>query len=207
MDERPEGELPPSLELRVLAIGLEALEPAPGDRVAVLCERSGYLAAILSRLVGEEGRVLVMRHAAPVGVRRAAGGDEDETSAGVDDREGFLGGPESASPAAPKALAALGNVEVRDADPARPLRLEGTFDAVWIGAAIPRVPAAVTERVSESDGRVIAFVGPRFRAQDLVSVTRHGKELVERRVARVRVPVLAGAGGWLRAPVVARAAE
>jgi protein-L-isoaspartate O-methyltransferase len=180
-DERPEGELWPSLELRVIAIGLEALEPAPGDRVALLCERSGYLAAVLSPLVGEEGRVLVMRH--------------DE--------------PEDMPDDAWERLLAPGNVELREADPARPLRLEGTWDGVWISAAIPRVPTWVSDRVDESDGRVIAFVGPRFRPQDLVSVTRHGKELVERRVARLRIPVLAGAGGWLRAPVTgtARAAE
>jgi radical SAM superfamily enzyme YgiQ (UPF0313 family)/protein-L-isoaspartate O-methyltransferase len=180
-EERPEGELWPSLELRVIAIGLEALEPAPGDRVAVLCERSGYLAAVLSRLVGEQGQVLVMRH------------------------EELAEAPEGAR----ERLAALGNVEVRIADLARPLRLEGVWDGVWIGAAIPRVPRELREQLNESDGRAIAFIGPRFRPQDLVSLTRHGEELVERRVARLRVPVLAGVGGWLRAPVVgsARAAE
>lgn len=180
-DEPPEGELWPSLELRMIAIGLEALEPAPGDRVAVLCERSGYVAAVLSQLVGEEGHVLVMCHAAPAGA------------------------PEQAR----EQLVALGNVEVCQAQLAQPLRLEGVWDGVWIGAAIPRVPAGVTEHVNESDGRVIAFVGPRFRPQDLVSLTRHGTALVERRVARMKVPVLAGAGGWLRTPASgsARAAE
>lgn len=181
MDERPEGELWPSLELRVLAIGLEALEPAPGDRVVLLGERSGYLAAVLSRLVGESGRVRVMRH------------------------EAVVGAPDGAW----ERLAELGNVEVEAAEVARPLRFEGVWDGVWISAAIPRVPAGLREQLSESDGRAIAFVGPRFRPQDLVSLTRHGSELVERRVARVKVPVLAGAGGWLRVPVVgsARAAE
>lgn len=181
MDERPEGELWPSLELRVLAIGLEALEPAPGDRVALLGERSGYLAAVLSRLVGESGRVRVMRH------------------------DALDGAPQGAW----ERLVGLGNVEVEAAERARPLRLEGVWDGVWISAAIPRVPAGLVEQLNENDGRAIAFVGPRFRPQDLVSLTRHGSELVERRVARVKVPVLAGAGGWLRAPVVgsARAAE
>lgn len=173
--ERPEGELWPSLELRVLALGLEALEPAPGDRVAVLCERSGYVAAILSRLVGEDGRVVVMRHEAVVGAPAGAW----------------------------EGLEALGNVEARPAELAAPLRLEGVFDGVWIGAAIPRVPAATTEHVREAGGRIIACVGPRFRPQDLVSLTRHDGELVERRVARVRAPVLRGAGGWLRAPAKA----
>jgi anaerobic magnesium-protoporphyrin IX monomethyl ester cyclase len=180
-DERPEGELWPSLELRVIAIGLEALEPAPGDRVVLACERTGYLAAVLSRLVREDGRVRVLRH------------------------EAVNGAPEGAW----ERLAALGNVEVREADVAHPLRLEEVWDGVWIGAAIPRVPGGLLEALNESDGRAIAFVGPRFRPQDLVALTRHDSELVERRVARVKVPVLAGAGGWLRAPAVgpARAAE
>lgn len=180
-DERAEGELWPSLELRVIAIGLEALEPAPGDRVAVLCERSGYVAAVLSQLVGESGRVLVMRHEAP----------------------------EGAPPQAAASLAGLGNVELRAADLGQPLRLDGVFDGVWIGAAIPRAPAQLIEHLQEAGGRAIAFLGPRFRPQDLVSLTRHEHELVERRVARLRVPVLAGAGGWIPARPTgpARAAE
>lgn len=175
-DERPEGEPWPALELRVIAIGLEALEPALRDRVAVLCERSGYLSAVLSRLVGEHGHVLAMRH--------------EHEGEGV-------------------GLAGLANVEVRAADPQQPLRLAGAFDGVWIGAAIPRVPAGLLEHLHDGGGRAIAFVGPRFRPQDLVSLTWHGDELTERRVARLRVPVLAGAGGWLRSPPVgpARAAE
>ena len=179
-DERAEGELWPSLEMRVLALGLEALEPALRDRVAVLCERSGYPSAVLSRLVGEHGHVLAMRDARP---GEGAG------------------------------LVGVANVEVRAIDRARPLRLPpgpaGGFDGVWIGAAIPQVPARLFEHLQDGGGRAIAFVGPRFRPQDLVSLTRHGDELVERRVARLRVPVLAGAGGWLRAapPGSARAAE
>lgn len=180
-EARAEGELWPSLELRVIAIGLEALEPAPGDRVAVLCERSGYVAAVLSRLVGDEGRVQVMRHEAPDG----------------------------APPQAEPSLASLGNVELCAADLEQPLRLDGVFDGVWIGAAIPCVPSGLVAHLQRGGGRTIAFVGPRFRPQDLVSLTRHGDELVERRVARLQVPVLAGAGGWLRvrAKGPARAAQ
>ncbi|MCX4239469.1 B12-binding domain-containing radical SAM protein [Paraliomyxa miuraensis] len=175
-DERAEGELWPSLEMRVIAIGLEALEPALRDRVAVLGERSGYLSAVLSQLVGERGHVLAMRY------------EVQGEGAGLE---------------------GLGNVEARAIDPRRPLLLEGAFDGVWIGAAIPRVPRGLVENLNEGGGRAIAFVGPRFRPQDLVSLTRHDDELVERRVARLRVPVLVGAGGWLRTPPVgpARAAE
>jgi protein-L-isoaspartate O-methyltransferase len=71
---------------------------------------------------------------------------------------------------------------------------------MWIGAALPRVPRGLVQHLVDPDGRAIAFVGPRFRPQDLVSLTRHGDELEERRVARVQVPVLAGPGGWVAAP-------
>src|SRR5690606_17357990 len=126
-DERAEGELWPSLEMRVLALGLEALEPALRDRVAVLCERSGYPSAVLSRLVGEHGHVLAMRDARP---GEGAG------------------------------LVGVANVEVRAIDRARPLRLPpgpaGGFDGVWIGAAIPQVPARLFEHLQDGGGRAIA---------------------------------------------------
>ncbi|MCA9708563.1 MAG: radical SAM protein, partial [Myxococcales bacterium] len=167
-DEQAEGEPWPSLPMRAVALGLEALEPALRDRVAVLCERSGYLAAVLAELVGEHGHVRVMQ--------------------------------QDAEPHEGQGLRGLAHVEVLPADPARPLRLEGTFDGVWIGAALPRRPAWITSHLREHGGRAIAFVGPRFRPQDLVALTRHGDALVERPVARLKVPVLVGAGGWLVAP-------
>lgn len=79
------------------------------------------------------------------------------------------------------------------------LALEGTWDGAWIGAALPRVPHGVASHLVDPGGRLITFVGPRFRAQDLVALTRHGDALEERRVARVAVPVLAGPGGWIAA--------
>jgi len=78
--------------------------------------------------------------------------------------------------------------------------VSGRWDGIWIGAAIPRVPRGLIELVEDPDGRVIAFVGPRFAPQDLLALTRHGERWSERTVARVRVPILAGPGGWLSAP-------
>ncbi|MDG1482557.1 MAG: radical SAM protein, partial [Myxococcota bacterium] len=54
-----EGLLPVSLGIDVLATGLEALEPEPGQVVADLTGRSAYVGALLSRLVGPSGRVIV----------------------------------------------------------------------------------------------------------------------------------------------------
>jgi anaerobic magnesium-protoporphyrin IX monomethyl ester cyclase len=164
-----EGELPVTLGIRTIAIGIEALEPAMGDRLVDVTARSGYVCALLARLVGPRGTVL--------GVHP---GDASFASLG-------------------RSLAAFENCEVTVSDGA-PLAVGGQFDGMWIGAAIPRVGDEVLRHLVNPDGRAIAFVGPRFRPQDLVSVTRRGETHDERRVARVRVPVLAGPGGWLRAP-------
>ena len=167
-----EGDLPVALSLRTYAMGLEALEPALGDRVVDATARSGYLPALLSRLVGARGEVLA--------IHPAGGGPED-------------------LPRFSKSLEPYTNVMVARAESAG-LALEGTWDGAWIGAALPRVPHGVARHLVDPGGRLIAFVGPRFRPQDLVALTRHGERLEERRVARVAVPVLAGPGGWIAAP-------
>ncbi|MFT4975603.1 MAG: radical SAM superfamily enzyme YgiQ (UPF0313 family) [Myxococcota bacterium] len=53
-----EGLLPVSVDIQTLALGLEALEPEQGHTVADLTARSGYVAAVLSHLVGDRGRVI-----------------------------------------------------------------------------------------------------------------------------------------------------
>jgi len=200
LESPPEGQRWPSLPTRVLAIGLEALEPALRDHVAVLGDRSGYLAAILAELVGERGRVLSMR----------LGPDLSAPAAGLHEGSGMPAAGAHADPqACVEARSTGAPVDVRRADPAVPLRLEGSFDGIVITAALPWRPAWLRDHLHDGGGRAIAFIGPRFRPQDLVSLTRHGDALVERPVARVKVPVLVGAGGWLRAhdPGPARAAE
>lgn len=164
-----EGELATALSIRTYAMGLEAMEPALGDRVVDVTARSSYLAALLSHLVGDRGLVLAIHP-------------------GRGEFDSFR-----------KSLEAYENVEITRADVGG-IAIEGKWDGVWIGAALPRVPHGVREHLADPDGRLITFVGPRFRPQDLVALTRHGDRLEERRVARVKVPVLAGPGGWIAAP-------
>lgn len=177
-DELPavaaEGTLPAALPLRHVAIGLEALEPARGDQLADATARTGWLAAVMAELAGERGRVLAIHH-------------EHEGT------PGFLASLEDRE-----------RVEVLVVPPHAGLALEGTFDGVWIGAAIPQAPASLRDHLMDPGGRAVAFVGPRFRRQDLVALTRHGDALAERPVARLAVPVLAGRGGWIAAAPAGR---
>ncbi len=147
----PEGALGPGLGISLLARGLQALAPQPGEHAADLCAGSGYVGALLEALVGPEGRV---------------------------DRFG------------PEAGAAR-------------LRPEGRWDALWIGAALPRVPASLLPRLKEG-GRAFLGVGPRFRPQDLLLLRREGEALTERALGRARLPVLGGLDGWVPAPSAAR---
>jgi anaerobic magnesium-protoporphyrin IX monomethyl ester cyclase len=52
-----EGELPASLGLGTLVVGLQALAPSAGERAVDLTARSGHLAALLAELVGPRGEV------------------------------------------------------------------------------------------------------------------------------------------------------
>jgi hypothetical protein len=145
-------------------MGLEALEPERGSTVADLTARSGYVAALLKHLVGEEGRVIAVR-------------------------------PPGSGP--------LDGIEVQERNPQHVLVQDAVFDRLWVGVTLPRFPKRLVQNLAEG-GRAVTVLGPRFRPQDLVVLTRHGDAVRERIIARVRVPVYGGQGGWLpSAPAVA----
>jgi radical SAM superfamily enzyme YgiQ (UPF0313 family)/protein-L-isoaspartate O-methyltransferase len=170
----PEGLLPVALPFRVLAMGLEALEPHDGAVVVDAAARSGYVAAVLAHLVGPNGRVLALRP----------------------------------QPGHCWSRVPAPQVEAIDVPPAQLLAhlrsLDARFDRIWFGATLPRLPAFVGERLAPG-GRIVTSLGPRFRPQDLVVRTRAdapdaSPDLEERVVARVRVPVYGGSGGWIASP-------
>ena len=76
----------------------------------------------------------------------------------------------------------------------------GPWDALWLGAALPRVPGPLMEGLRSDGGRGVCFLGPRFAAQDLVLLARDGGGLPPRVLARTRVPVLGGPWGWVPWP-------
>ena len=73
------------------------------------------------------------------------------------------------------------------------------LDRVWVGAALPRFPRALRRQIADH-GRAVAFLGPRYRAQDLVVLAKGESGWEERRAARMKVPILAGPDGWIKTP-------
>jgi radical SAM superfamily enzyme YgiQ (UPF0313 family)/protein-L-isoaspartate O-methyltransferase len=160
----------PWLPVGTIAMALEALEPAPGDRAVELAAANGYVAALLASLVTERGEVLALTTLAGADGRRLA-----------------------------RSLRPWANVSVRRADgtggvpgASRP------FDRAFLGGAVPQIAKGWRETLRDPEGRLVAFVGPRFRAQDLVALVRRGDDLEERVVTRAQVPILAGRSGWVR---------
>ena len=160
----------PWLPLKIYAMGLEALEPQPGDRVAYLASSGPYLAAVLRALVGPEGEVSCV----PAGGWRARRHHHSK-------------------------LGALGDILILKGRPSTDDGLQGDYDGIWIDGALPKLPPAIARRLCPAGGRAVAFLGPRFRPQDFVCLVRSKDGLAERRLARVRVPVLAGPAGWVAA--------
>lgn len=82
-------------------------------------------------------------------------------------------------------------------DPTTGKRLKGEFDILWIGGSMPRLPVPIKKLLREPGGRVVTFLGPRFRPQDMVCVERRNDEYQERIVSQFLVPELRGTHGWL----------
>lgn len=173
-----EGAPPEWVGIDTCAVAFEAINPGPGDRVADLLSNRGYVAALFSEMVGPSGEVVAVRPGSWVG------------SFGLK-----------------AAMRSRDNVSVTSGTATTDRGLEGTFDAIWLGGAVPRVPGSFEERLSDPEGRMATFVGPRFREQDLVCINRRDGETTERVLGRVQAPVLAGPNGWLDVPRTTVAAE
>lgn len=162
-----EGKTPPWVPFWSLAVGLEALGVCAGDQMADLAAANGYVASILAELVGEEGQIVALH----------PGGLLSTTKLRV-------------------RLAQYNQVKVKSGN-ALDANLNGEWEGLWLGAALPRCPSWVKTRLVAPEGRLVTFIGPRFRPQDLVCLTHRDDELHERILGRARVGVLAGRGGWV----------
>ncbi|MGC4118990.1 MAG: radical SAM protein [Myxococcales bacterium] len=69
------------------------------------------------------------------------------------------------------------------------------LDLLWLGEALPRFPNDCAQLLKEG-GRCVTILGPRFRKQDLVCLTKVGGQLRERVLAKVVAPSHVGRWGW-----------
>ena len=170
------------LPLRVIAMGLEALEPAAGDYAVDLAATHGYVAALMAHLVGEQGAITALHP-----------------------------GDRSSAEALGRQLVPYPTVTVVRGEPTTGAGLPTSgetraVDRLWLGGALPRFPRPLRNLLVEG-GRAIMALGPRFGRQDLVCLVRQRPgtadrteaKPLERIITSVRLPVLAGPAGWLAA--------
>ena len=94
------------------------------------------------------------------------------------------------------------SVRAREVSLDRLLTLPEAVDRMFLGPALPRFPRFLADRL-KGGGRAVASLGPRFRGQLLTRVVPAQGGVDRQALARVKVPVLAGPGGWISRPVAA----
>ncbi len=94
------------------------------------------------------------------------------------------------------ARAGITNVHIRHADGTRGWAREAPFDAILVSAGAPHVPEDLLTQLAIG-GRMVVPVGATQRAQELVRVTRTGKDSYQtEELADVRFVPLIGEKGW-----------
>lgn len=128
-----------------IAVMLELLEPKKGQKILEVGAGSGYVLALLSEIVGKEGKV--------IGIERI---------------------PQLAN-RAKHTLAKLGykNIEIVLGDGAKGYAKEAPFDRIIVSAACSEVPQALIDQLA-NNGRLVAPVGTRFMQQMQV-ITKNSK--------------------------------
>jgi radical SAM superfamily enzyme YgiQ (UPF0313 family)/protein-L-isoaspartate O-methyltransferase len=159
------------LPLAFYTRALTALEPARGDDLAEVGITDGYGAALARELVGSEGTVRTMTM---------------ERGKALSIR---------------KKLRKTGyrDVSVEACDGTDSLEEGRTFDRILLAGCVPEIPAGLAAHLSD-EGRMVAAVGPMFRAQRLVVLTRLGEDVRERDLGPVFIPPLCGRLGWIVRP-------
>jgi len=83
-------------------------------------------------------------------------------------------------------------------DPSTGRGLKAPFDALWITGALPWFPKPLAALLHPQGGRAITWLGPRFRDQEMLCLSRQGAQINEATLARLQLPPLRGAAGWIR---------
>ncbi|MEB3773755.1 MAG: protein-L-isoaspartate(D-aspartate) O-methyltransferase [Desulfurococcales archaeon] len=151
----------------IVAYMTELLDPGPGMKVLEVGTGSGYQAAVLAELVGEEGhvwsieRIPELAEWARGNLERTGYGDRVTVIVG----DGSLGYPKAAP-----------------------------YHRIIVTAAAPAIPPPLEEQLMEG-GRIVAPVGDMI-AQDLVVGEKRGGAMVYRRDIGVIFVPLVGEYGW-----------
>jgi protein-L-isoaspartate(D-aspartate) O-methyltransferase len=147
---------------------LEAARIPKGGRVLEVGCGSGYAAAVLARIVGDQGAVFAIeRHAALAEQARRRFAEPGLGPIEVRCGDGTLGWPEAAP-----------------------------FDAIVVSAGGPEVPATLLSQVRVG-GRLVMPVGRDQRSQELVVVERRGaSEWHRESLGRVQFVPLIGREAW-----------
>lgn len=116
-----------------IAIMLELLDAKEGMKVLEVGSGSGYVLALLSKIVGENGKV--------VGIECLH--ELVEHSRKVIEKEG------------------LGNVRVVEGDGSKGVEGEMPFDRILVSAACPFIPKPLFDQLNEG-GRIVAPVGDKY---------------------------------------------
>ena len=70
------------------------------------------------------------------------------------------------------------------------------LDRILLSGCVPEIPAGLVDHLSDG-GRLVAAVGPMFRSQRLVVMTRRDGDLGELDLGPVFIPPLLGRRGWI----------
>ena len=144
----------------------EALELKKNDKVLEVGTGSGYQAAIISRIVGEKGKVV--------------------------STEIIKGLAEFAQKNIEKLK--LKNIKIRHYDGSKGYKKEAPYDKVIITAACPRIPRPLINQLKEN-GIIVAPVGNMVE-QIMVKARKKGNELSEEKLGQFMFVPLKGRYGY-----------
>lgn len=131
-----------------IAVMLSELNLKSGQNVLEIGSGSGYVLALISKIIGKKGRVFgleVVKDLAKKSRESLASGNHRNVE--IHAINGFNGFPEKAP-----------------------------FDRILISAAVREIPKPLLEQLKDN-GILVAPIGPRFQ-QDIVVIQKQGKEFV-----------------------------